>query len=250
MKAKRYHGVPGLPDHYRFEHSSNKESDWTHSHSIDDSDSVKINVFLKLAAAVEAARGFRPAEVYANLKSVKLLDAEGVPIGDALDAAGGKFMTRAHATNARQSALSATGAKLGKRRQPLAHTGNGLQAQLPDAKDRASQMAEAIAVDPSTVWPNTLGKTSGDREEHAKLIKNDIRSLVQSIAIGARTHVPKDVLIPLLNSIAEYMDDEADDGDGKPFLETILKMQNRTALLKKREAASPDAVFNPWDGYG
>jgi len=106
VKAKKFHGVNGLPDHYRFEHSSQKESDWVHSHSIDDLDSTKINTFLKTAAAVEAAKGSMPAQVYKTLRSVKILDANGVPIGDALDAAGGKFMTRMHANNAKQAALS------------------------------------------------------------------------------------------------------------------------------------------------
>ena len=31
---------------------------------------------------------------------------------------------------------------------------------------------------------------------------------MESIAIGARTHVPQEILLPLLNSIAEYMDEE------------------------------------------
>lgn len=99
--------------------------------------------------------------------------------------------------------------------------------------DRVSQMAEVVAVDPSTVWPTTLGKTSGDREEHAKYIKHDIRSLVQSVVVGARTHIPRDVLLPLLTSIARYMDEEEEDIDGRPLLETIARLQNASVVNKE-----------------
>jgi hypothetical protein len=101
------------------------------------------------------------------------LDEDGPPIGNALDAVGGKYMIRLHANNARQSDL--TGGMFGKR-QPVADTGNGLKRPL-DTKGKASKMAEIIAVDPATVWPNTLGKTFGEREELVEYIKNDIRSL-------------------------------------------------------------------------
>ena len=75
-----------------------------------DSEGIKINSYLREAAAIEAAKGYMPAEVYKNLRSVQLLDEEGNYLGDALDAAGGKFMMWMHANNAKQSALSASGA--------------------------------------------------------------------------------------------------------------------------------------------
>jgi hypothetical protein len=109
VQAKRYRGINGLPDHYRFEHSSQKESNWEHSHSIDDSDSIKINGFLKAALVIEAAKGFMPAECYAKLRSVKMADENGVVIGDALDVCGGIFMTRMHANNANLEAIYSQG---------------------------------------------------------------------------------------------------------------------------------------------
>lgn len=193
MKAKYFHGIDGIPNHYRFEHSSPRESDWVHSHTIDDSDGIKINSFLRAAAAIEAAKGYMPAEVYKNLRSVQLLDENGNSLGDALDAAGGKFMTRMHANNAKQSALSAAGGKFSKKQ--AADPKKSLKR--PNEEDRVAQLAEIISVDPKTVWPETLGWASEDTAEHAKNIKNDIKILVESITIGGRTQVPKDILMPL-----------------------------------------------------
>jgi hypothetical protein len=252
VKAKRFHGINGLPDHYQFDHSSQKECDWAHSHSIEESDSIKINGFLKAAAAVEAAKGYMPAEVYKTLRSVKIFDEDGVPIGDALDVAGGKFMTRMHANNAKQSALSAKGGKFLKR-QPPNDVNNLLKRPHIDSIDRGSRMTEMIVVDPSTIWPTTLGKVSQDHEEHAKYIKNDIRSLVESIAIGARTHVPREVLLPLLNSMAEYMDEESEDVEGKPLLQIILRVQETASLVKKESSTSVsgrNGNHHNGNGYG
>jgi hypothetical protein len=89
-----------MPNHYRFEHSSTREPDWVHSHTIGDLDGIKINSYLRAAAAIEAAKGYVPAEAYRSLRSVRLLDEDGNSLGDALDPAGGKFMTRQHANNA------------------------------------------------------------------------------------------------------------------------------------------------------
>lgn len=230
-----------MPDHYRFEHSSTKEDDWVHSHTIDDSDGIKINSYLRAAAAIEAAKGYMPAEVYKNLRSVQLLDEGGNSLGDALDAAGGKFMTRAHANNAKQSALSASGAMFSSKKQDLL-----LRKEDPDSKkslkrpspeDRVAQLAGILSVDPNEVWPETLGKTAEDTDEHAKNIKNDIRVLVESIAIGGRTEVPNQILMPLLNSMAEYMDKTTEAIDGKPLREGILKIQEKAvAGVAKRES--------------
>jgi len=216
VKAKHFHDIDGMPDHYRFEHSSTREADWVHSHTIDDSDGIEINSYLRAAAAIEAAKGYMPAEVYRNLRSVQLLDEDGNSLGDALDAAGGKLMTRQHANNAKQSALSPNGAMfLSKKKDP----GSKDSLKTANPEDRVTQLAEILSVDPKTVWPETLGRTADGTDKHAKNIKNDIRSLVQSIAIGGRTEIPKHVLMRLLNSMAEYMDKTTEDIDGKPRLE-------------------------------
>jgi hypothetical protein len=227
VKAKKYHGIDGIPDHYRFEHSSQKECDWEHSHSIDDSDGLKINSFLKAAAAMEAAKGFMPAEVYKTLRSVKILDSFGNPIADALDVCGGKFMTRLHANNAKQSALSATGGKFLANQQALVKSSPSFpqnQSQTP---------VEMIAPELRSVWPPNLGAMARDRDDHAKIIKNDIRALVDSIAIGKRTEVPRDVLLPLLNSIAAYMDKDSEDMEGKHLLDILLKTQRTAGILPR-----------------
>ncbi|PMD54376.1 uncharacterized protein K444DRAFT_618213 [Hyaloscypha bicolor E] len=68
VKTKHFHGIDGMPDHYRFEHSSTREAGWVHSHTIGDSDGTKINSYLQAAAAIEAAKGYMPAEAYRNLQ--------------------------------------------------------------------------------------------------------------------------------------------------------------------------------------
>jgi hypothetical protein len=232
VKAKYFHGIDGIPDHYRFEHSSPREADWVHSHTVDDSDGIKINSFLRAAAAIEAAKGYMPAEVYKHLRSVQLLDANGDSLGDALEAAGGKFMTRMHANNAKQSALSTAGGRFMSKQQAP-----DLKKSLkrPSEEDRVVQLAEIISVDPQTVWPETLGRAAEDTDEHAKNIKNDIRVLVESIAIGGRTQIPKDILMPLLNSMADYMDKTSEKINGKPLLEGMLKTQGKaSAAVDKR----------------
>lgn len=104
-----------------------------------------------------------PAQVCKTLQSVKVLDEDGMPVVEGLDATVGKFMTRMHANNAKQSALSATGGKyLEKPHVPNAK--NGLERPHTESNDRVSKMPEIIAVDPSTVWQSTLGKTSGTKK--------------------------------------------------------------------------------------
>lgn len=227
VKAKFFHGLPDTPDHYRFEHSSQKECDWIHSHTIDESDGIKINSFLKAAAAVEAAKGYMPADIYRNMRSVQLFDHNGLFVGDALDAAGGRFMTRMHANNAKQSAMSSAGGKFSTRQHV---TDVRYSLKQPHPEERVAHLAEIISIDPRTIWPETLGKKVDDQEEHAKIIKNDIRSLVESIAIGGRTTVPRDILIPLMNSIAAYMDKSSEDVDGKPLLEAILRVEEQCGM--------------------
>ena len=225
-----------MPDHYRFEHSSTREADWVHSHTLDDSDGIKINSYLRAAAAIEAAKGYMPAEVYKNLRSVQLVDKDGNSLGDALDAAGGKFMTRQHANNAKQSALSLSGAMfLSKKQDPDSKQ----SVKLSDTEDRVAQLAEILSVDPKTVWPETLGRTSDDVEEHAKNIKIDIRTLVESIAIGGRTEIPRHILMPLLSSMAEYMDKTTEDIDRKPLLEGLLKIQAKAAAGVEKRVNTP-----------
>jgi hypothetical protein len=223
-----------VPDHYRFEHSSAKENDWVNSYTIDDSDGIKINSYLRAAAAIEAAKGYMPAEVYRNLRSVQLLDEDGNSLGDALDAAGGNFMTRAHANNAKQSALSTGGAMfLSKKQDPDSKK----SLKMPHPEDRVAQLAGILFRDPNKVWPEILGRTTDDTDEHAKNVKNDIRALVESIAIGGRTEVPNQILMPLLNSMAEYMDKTTEAIDGKPLREGILKIQEKAvAGVAKRES--------------
>jgi len=250
VKAKYFHGIKGKPDHYRFEHANEKEDNWVHTHTIDDSDGIKVNSYLRAVAAIESAKGYRPAEVYKNMRSVQLMDEDGNSLGDALDAAGGKCMTPVHVNNAKLSALSANGALF------LPTKPGALLKEDPDAKnslkrpnpeDRVEILAGILSVDPSTVWPETLGKTAEDTDEHAKNIKNDIRVLVESIAIGGRTEVPKHVLMPLLNSMAEYMDKTTEAVDGKLLLSGILKIEEKAAagaakresIIAKRKLAKP-----------
>ncbi|TVY84833.1 hypothetical protein LSUE1_G000599 [Lachnellula suecica] len=240
VKAKFFHGLQGVPDHYRFEHSSPKECDWVHSHTIDESDSIKINSFLKAAAAVEAAKGYMPADIYKNMRSVQLLDLDGGSLGDALDAAGGKFMTRMHANNAKQSALSSAGGKFSTR-QHVADVRNSLKRPHPE--ERVAHLAEIISIDPATIWPETLGRTADDQEEHARIIKNDIRSLVESIAIGGRATVPRDVLVPLLNSVAAYMDKSSENVDGKTLLEAIVRVQEQCGMAPPATGTLPNIGF-------
>ncbi|KAH8655029.1 hypothetical protein BGZ60DRAFT_435431 [Tricladium varicosporioides] len=247
VKAKYYQGLPGIPNHYRFEHSSQKEVDWTHSHTIDEADKIKINSFLKAAAAVEAAKGYMPAEVYKNMRSVQMIDENGQSIGDALDAAGGKFMTRMHANNAKQSALSAAGGKF-MTRQHVADVRHSLKR--PNPEERVAHLADIISIDPRTVWPENLGKRTDDQEEHAKLIKNDIRCLVESIAIGGRTTVPREVLLPLINSITAYMDKTSEDIDGKPLLESIMRVQEQCGMVPPTPKATPNIRFSNENGFG
>jgi hypothetical protein len=42
MKLECFHGIDGMPDHYRFEHSSMKDTDWVHSYTIDALDVVRL----------------------------------------------------------------------------------------------------------------------------------------------------------------------------------------------------------------
>lgn len=55
-----------------------------HSHTIDDSDRIKINSYLRpaVAIAIEATEGYMGAEVYKNLRSVQLMLAS---IGEYMD---------------------------------------------------------------------------------------------------------------------------------------------------------------------
>ncbi len=93
---------------------------YTHTHTIDDSDGIKINSYLRAVAAIESAKGYMSTEAYKNMRSVQLMDEDGNSLGDALDAAGGKFMIRQHVNNAKQSALSANGVLfLPKKQGPL-----------------------------------------------------------------------------------------------------------------------------------
>jgi hypothetical protein len=250
VKAKYFHGIKGKPDHYRFEHANEKEDNWVHTHTIDDSDAIKVNSYLRAVAAIESAKGYRPAEVYKNMRSVQLKDEDGNSLGDALDAAGGKCMTPVHVNNAKLSALSANGAlflptKPGALLKEDPNT--KISLKRPNPEDRVEILAGILSVDPSTVWPETLGKTAEDTDEHAKNIKNDIRVLVESIAIGGRTEVPKHVLMPLLNSTAEYMDKTTEAADGKLLLSGILKIEEKAAagaakresIIAKRKLAKP-----------
>ncbi len=97
------------------------------------------------------------------------------------------------------------------------------------------------------MWPETLGKNSEDTDERAKNIKNDIRILVESIAIGGRTEIQKHVLMPLLHSMAEYMDKTTAAIDGKLLLAGILQVEEKAAagaakresIMAKRKPAKP-----------
>ncbi len=125
-----------------------------HSHTIDDSDEIKINSYLPAAAAIEAAEGYMPAQVYKNLRGVQLLDGDGHSLGDTLDAAAGKFMTSQHANNAKHSALSLSGTMfLSKNQDP--------DSNPSDAEDRVAQLAEILSVDPKTVWPGNWDHIGG-----------------------------------------------------------------------------------------
>jgi len=155
-----------------------------------------------------------------------------------LDVCGGKFMTRLHANNAKQSALSASGGKFLAGQQTLEKS----KQALPQSQ--ASFTAPTSPTDMRMVWPPNLGKTSDDHDEHAKNIKNDIRSLVDSIAIGKRTDIPRDVLLPMLNSIADYLDKDSEDLEGRSLLDVILKTQ-RTAGIVPKDSPQPRPIPMP-----
>ena len=89
-----------------------------------------------------------------------------------------------------------------------------------------------------------------DQEEHAKIIKNDIRSLVESIAIGGRTTVPRDILIPLLNSVAAYMDKSSEDVDGKPLLEAILRVEEHCGMKPQVPEGLPNSGLGSGNAFG
>ena len=183
-----------------------------------------------------------PAVVYRNLRSVQLLDGDGNSLGDALDADGGKSMTRQHANNAKEPARSPSGARfLSKTKHP--DSKDTLKTANPE--NRVTQLAEILSVDPKAVRPETSGRTADDTDNHAKNIKNDIRSLVESIAIGGPTEIPKQVVMPLLNSMAEYMNKTIEDIDGKPLLEGTLKIQENAAAAVERRANTTVKTKNP-----
>jgi hypothetical protein len=150
-------------------------------------------------------------------------------------------------------ALSPIGARfLSKKKDP--DSKHALKTANPE--DRVTQLAEILSVDPKTVWPEILGRTADDTDNHAKNIENDIRSLVESIAIGGRTEIPKHGLMPLLNSMAEYMNKTTEDIDGKSLLVGTLKIQEKAAAAVERRAnttvktkhSKPKAQERPNDG--
>jgi len=54
----------------------------------------------------------------------------------------------------------------------------------------------------------------------------------------------------MLNSIAEYMDEENEDVEGKPLLEMILRVQENASLMKKDiPATGPITKENFTNGY-
>jgi len=67
---------------------------------------------------------------------------------------------------------------------------------------------------------------------------------VDSIAIGKRTEIPRDVLLPMLNSIADYMDKDSEDLEGRSLLDVILKTQ-RTAGIIPRDSPQPRPIHMP-----
>lgn len=156
-------------------------------------------------------------------------------------------MTRMHANNAKQSAMSSAGGKFATR-QHVTDVRHSLKRPHPE--ERVAHLAEIISIDPRTIWPETLGKKVDDQEEHAKIIKNDIRSLVESIAIGGRTTVPRDVLIPLLNSVAAYMDKSSEDVDGKPLLESILRVEEQCGMKSQVPEGLPNGGFGNGNAFG
>jgi hypothetical protein len=241
VKAKYYHGILGVPDHFRFEHSSQKETDWAHSHTMEELDGIKINSFIKAAAALEAAKGHTSADVYDNMRNAKVFDKFGNPVGDALDAAGGKFMTRQHVVNAKKTALSITGGKF-MTRSYVPDVRHSLKRPNPEGK--VAELARIVSVDPETVWPQALGKKDEDLGKHGRIIRNDIRILVESMGIGGRTSVPRDILLPLLNSIADYMDKTCEDDEGKSLLDTIIRIQQQCGITPRTPPSLQPNRFN------
>jgi len=151
-------------------------------------------------------------------------------------------MTRQHANNAKEPARSPSGARfLSKKKHP--DSKDTLKTANPE--NRVTQLADILSVDPKAVRPETSGRTADDTDNHAKNIKNDIRSLVESIAIGGPTEIPKQVVMPLLNSMAEYMNKTIEYIDGKPLLEGTLKIQENAAAAVERRANTAVKTKNP-----
>jgi hypothetical protein len=72
-----------------FDHSSYKTTDWEYTHTIQESDAIKIISCIKAAAALEAARGCWPANIPRSA-NVKLMEEFGNVVGSAIEAAGGQ----------------------------------------------------------------------------------------------------------------------------------------------------------------
>ena len=91
VKARLYSGFNNQPDFYLFEHSSKKEEDWTHTHTLDQSDYRATNSFLRQSACVEASKGYSPAAIFPNFRDI---NDDTLSTDKALHEAGGKFLTR------------------------------------------------------------------------------------------------------------------------------------------------------------
>ncbi|RDW61403.1 hypothetical protein BP5796_11295 [Coleophoma crateriformis] len=263
VKAKLFRNIAGIPDHYLFDHSSQKESDWEHSHTLDESDSYKINSFLKTAAAEEIAKGQMPAEVFKALREVALVNQ---PRGSALAAAGGKYMTRQHVGNAKQSLerpsttdkadSAATSAAWSRVAAPVSTSpantysspyangdAPGTLQQPNQIQDTTSAMMPTQVYDvpvngnpqtfsqpvPNKNWPS-LGRQSENHREHKAHIKMDIRLMFEGTTPGSQ--IPREVLLPFLNSVLIYLDRDADPVDGKALLAAIQSVKE-TAIATR-----------------
>ncbi|KAL3419971.1 hypothetical protein PVAG01_08470 [Phlyctema vagabunda] len=269
VKAKVFRGIAGIPDHYLFDHSSQKESDWVHSHTLDESDGYKINSFIKTAAAQEIAKGQMPAEVYRLLRDVTL----GNSANSALIAAGGKFMTRQHVGNAKQSlerppisnmvqvgpdasyilptnVMDYTKQQYIKPPEVMAMVTRsyaspyGTSTSPIDLDTRNSFVAtpEIINVTPSpsaTSWPS-LGLQPENHDQHKAQIRMETCQLIGSTVPG--TQIPREVLLPLLNSFLAYLDRDVGQIDGKALLaaihdvqQTVIATRENTEKLMSRQ---------------
>jgi hypothetical protein len=161
-------------------------------------------------------------------------------LGSALQAVGGKFMTRQHVSNAKISTLQGLEAKKkGLEIPPFLFPARRPRTR-PDMQ--VENLAKIVRVDPGTVW------SDHDPIKHSEIIKHDIWSLVTSMAVGGRPDVPRNIVLNFLNSIADYLDKSTVREDGKSLLDTIVKIQVQCGIFESPHGSGVNEPPNTFNG--